>query len=138
MVATCAGCGAEFKPARSTAVYCSSACRQRAYRKRNAPTVTVSDDEFERRVRAEVNKRLAAEVKKRLAGERSRMAWRGFTRDEIKLIRRCLHPDRSASDKSLNEAFRVFSEAEMPVYTPKVTDVPANTGGLKRRPPRRR
>jgi len=37
---TCADCGASFTPARADAAYCSSACRQRSYRKRNAGPVT--------------------------------------------------------------------------------------------------
>ena len=37
---TCAACGDEF-PGRSVARYCSNACRQWAYRKRNGPDVTV-------------------------------------------------------------------------------------------------
>jgi hypothetical protein len=42
---TCAGCGTEFD-ARANAAYCSSACRQRAYRNRNAAKrrVTASAD----------------------------------------------------------------------------------------------
>jgi hypothetical protein len=35
---TCADCGDTFTPARADAAYCSSACRQRAYRNRNAPS----------------------------------------------------------------------------------------------------
>ena len=40
---TCAGCGTEFD-ARANAAYCSSACRQRAYRKRNAAKRRVTVD----------------------------------------------------------------------------------------------
>jgi hypothetical protein len=36
--ATCAGCGTSFMAVRSTAAYCSPACRQRAYRERRNPT----------------------------------------------------------------------------------------------------
>jgi endogenous inhibitor of DNA gyrase (YacG/DUF329 family) len=32
----CASCGAQFKPRRSDAIYCSPACRQLAYRERRA------------------------------------------------------------------------------------------------------
>lgn len=38
MSTTCADCGDTFTPARADAAYCSSACRQRAYRNRNAPS----------------------------------------------------------------------------------------------------
>ena len=38
MTQTCADCGNTFTPARADAAYCSSACRQRAYRNRNAPS----------------------------------------------------------------------------------------------------
>lgn len=34
-VTPCAVCGEMFTPARSTGVYCSAACRQRAYRQRS-------------------------------------------------------------------------------------------------------
>lgn len=37
---SCADCGETFTPARADAAYCSSACRQRAYRTRNAKPVT--------------------------------------------------------------------------------------------------
>ena len=40
--ATCTECGTSFRAARSTAAYCSSACRQRAYRDRNR-TVTLQE-----------------------------------------------------------------------------------------------
>jgi hypothetical protein len=40
MASTCRECGESFAPARSDAAYCSSPCRQRAYRSRNAPLVT--------------------------------------------------------------------------------------------------
>ena len=38
---TCTECGDPFE-GRSNAAYCSAACRQKAYRKRNAPPVTAS------------------------------------------------------------------------------------------------
>ena len=38
MPRTCADCGDTFTPARADAAYCSSACRQRAYRNRNRPS----------------------------------------------------------------------------------------------------
>lgn len=44
---TCADCGATFTPARADAAYCSSACRQRAYRTRNAKPVTATWDEHD-------------------------------------------------------------------------------------------
>jgi hypothetical protein len=40
----CAECGEMFEPTRSDAEFCSSRCRQKAYRKRKA--VTVTDDDF--------------------------------------------------------------------------------------------
>jgi hypothetical protein len=40
-VSTCTECGAELH-GRADATYCSSACRQRAYRRRNASTVTAT------------------------------------------------------------------------------------------------
>ena len=40
----CAQCGSEYSPARLDAVYCSPACRQRAYRSRNAKTVTAEPE----------------------------------------------------------------------------------------------
>lgn len=40
----CAQCGSEFSSARLDAVYCSPACRQRAYRSRNAKTVTAEPE----------------------------------------------------------------------------------------------
>ena len=52
---TCTQCGTAFGATRSTAAYCSPACRQRAYRTRNQPTpsrnttpVTVTAGERER------------------------------------------------------------------------------------------
>ena len=35
---SCASCGQAFKPARTDAVFCSAACRQRAYRRRGGVT----------------------------------------------------------------------------------------------------
>jgi hypothetical protein len=40
VVAYCAGCGRAMDRVRSTRRYCSSACRQRAYRQRRAPIHT--------------------------------------------------------------------------------------------------
>ena len=39
MISVCETCGREFTPRRNDARYCSAACRQKAYRHRNAPVL---------------------------------------------------------------------------------------------------
>ncbi len=53
---TCADCGNTFTPARADAAYCSSACRQRAYRNRNAPSRNGSRSTASRNKRAVTDK----------------------------------------------------------------------------------
>ena len=42
----CKNCGNTFKPKRAGAVYCSSACRQKAYRERVADSVSHQNDDL--------------------------------------------------------------------------------------------
>jgi hypothetical protein len=50
----CETCGAEFTPSRNDARYCSSACRQKAYRSRNAPTTALPTDLGDRELFARI------------------------------------------------------------------------------------
>jgi len=50
----CETCGAEFTPNRNDARYCSSACRQKAYRARNAPAAPLSTDLDDRELFARI------------------------------------------------------------------------------------
>jgi len=65
-LARCSACREAFEPSRADAVYCSSACRQFAYRRRLSPARTTARRPCYRPLPAKAHQRV---VRERLAGE---------------------------------------------------------------------
>lgn len=65
----CSGCGAPLAGRRSHAAYCSNACRQKAYRRRQAPESVTLTPALRAWLRAEIDRR----TRERLKGEREQL-----------------------------------------------------------------
>lgn len=123
---TCRECGIPFTPARADARFCSSACRQRAYRNRKQPNqfrnttrvTNVDEAELRRQIRREVEAeyqaKLDAERKTHQTAVAALKADGLITRSQWKKLIACLHSDTHGDQchltaRKLDEAFTILT-----------------------------